>query len=793
MDGDANISLPASLLAALLNEMPQWDTAQLPALKNLSKMITRSHSEHRSVPSTVTASSVPASTAPTLPTVTALIAPTLTSSDPTTPERRTSGRLSAQSSATTPAATPPSAPPAPQKPKNCDKRNSSNSSHLRVSDKKQRARQAAAASRPSPSPDGAEEEVDNEQDEDFQVVTGAKKRKPADRGPFIANKRPCPTLARGGEFLTRISWADEEEGREQISQLINLLCSGSYQAPPITAQTSISGLLQLCDTLANDLQGREYYFILVLIRLRLALNRPGTLQDVDIARNVNMNPNTLGKYKAQGAKLIAWIAGGSFYMIFIIAALGLRGTLCGPSIEWTDINSTVNALRDPDPLDSWGSTVILSIIPVIQRLRHHPLLANWTAPGSTSCTPHLLSSPAQPFTDLEILFRDIAINDLMCDQVKHNGIKFRNRNFYWDLLNQSPPEIVRNSHALDAIHITSKVVLPSSYTSPVDNTNRVEWTAAAREHAEQAPKAKSLDDFIKAMKKMKANDQSALGNYIRLDSKLCEGKTLDIKAKNSEPLVLLVTHLRQVLGDKIDAIPSLLCTALGDGLVDTDSSQANYNYEAIHVTIYNRFAEDGSEAPLDNEHPDYLSREHVTRVNWGQRIPHSSEETVKNASACESLAGILTDICLFVKENMFHHRRGVSKKLDFYISFLPGNRQCPYAPFGGVVINMGGCSEAHADELDLENHCVVMPFTKNCVGGALALHEVGLILDLHSGDMVVFLSARITHYNLHFKGKRASLVFQSDSSLKKWANANGWNGANGVQLEDRAKNFPSDI
>lgn len=53
--------------------------------------------------------------------------------------------------------------------------------------------------------------------------------------------------------------------------------------------------------------------------------------------------------------------------------------------------------------------------------------------------------------------------------------------------------------------------------------------------------------------------------------------------------------------------------------------------------------------------------------------------------------------------------------------------------------------------------------------------EPGLVLDLKNGDVVIFTSKDISHFNLHFTGKRASLVFHSDKCFKAWVkNANGW-------------------
>ena len=63
----------------------------------------------------------------------------------------------------------------------------------------------------------------------------------------------------------------------------------------------------------------------------------------------------------------------------------------------------------------------------------------------------------------------------------------------------------------------------------------------------------------------------------------------------------------------------------------------------------------------------------------------------------------------------------------------------------------------------------------DCIGGQLALHELGLVFDSAPGDMITFQSCNQTHFNLHMKGIRASLVLHSDREGDKWANdCNGW-------------------
>lgn len=60
-------------------------------------------------------------------------------------------------------------------------------------------------------------------------------------------------------------------------------------------------------------------------------------------------------------------------------------------------------------------------------------------------------------------------------------------------------------------------------------------------------------------------------------------------------------------------------------------------------------------------------------------------------------------------------------------------------------------------------------------GGELAIYELGIVFGLRSFDAFFFQSKHLTHFNLHFKGVRGSLVFHSDGSGNKWVhNRNGW-------------------
>jgi predicted 2-oxoglutarate/Fe(II)-dependent dioxygenase YbiX len=104
---------------------------------------------------------------------------------------------------------------------------------------------------------------------------------------------------------------------------------------------------------------------------------------------------------------------------------------------------------------------------------------------------------------------------------------------------------------------------------------------------------------------------------------------------------------------------------------------------------------------------------------------------------------------------------------------LPGNSRPPVAPFVSLVVNINVHTEGHRDRKDLVL-CLVIPIGE-FEGGELVMYEQGLVVELRSGDFIVFCSAETTHFNLEYTGQRASFVFQTDSEFKKWLDGgNGW-------------------
>jgi hypothetical protein len=113
------------------------------------------------------------------------------------------------------------------------------------------------------------------------------------------------------------------------------------------------------------------------------------------------------------------------------------------------------------------------------------------------------------------------------------------------------------------------------------------------------------------------------------------------------------------------------------------------------------------------------------------------------------------------------------QKIEVFCQFLPLNDTSPAYPFSNWVINFGAATKAHRDSGD-NGWCVSFTFAA-CDGGQLCLYELGLVFDCDIGDMVVFQSDKQTHFNLHIKGIRGSLVLHCDRTGYKWGdNYNRW-------------------
>ena len=190
----------------------------------------------------------------------------------------------------------------------------------------------------------------------------------------------------------------------------------------------------------------------------------------------------------------------------------------------------------------------------------------------------------------------------------------------------------------------------------------------------------------------------------------------------------------------------------------------------------------GDGAPT-HVHPYCLQHKDSTRSNVTQRSPyitkehhHYHEEYTRFCSAMEEVfQWIAKKVCLyytlctvanFNNIQIQSHFPEVYGELEMVAEALPGGQHHPQHPFSGLVININACSESHRDQNDFIA-CLVLPIG-DFEGGELCLYEPGVVLPLQNGDIVFFLSFDITHFNLPYTGRRASMVLHTDKGGQRW-------------------------
>lgn len=120
--------------------------------------------------------------------------------------------------------------------------------------------------------------------------------------------------------------------------------------------------------------------------------------------------------------------------------------------------------------------------------------------------------------------------------------------------------------------------------------------------------------------------------------------------------------------------------------------------------------------------------------------------------------------------------------IKLFADVLPAGGSSPVFPFGGFVVNFNVSTLIHRDREDLKL-CLVIIISEDCQGGDLCFYELGLRLSLKSGDMVAFRSDILGHFNLHFVGKRASIVLHTDRAGMEWVkDRNGWKDSSFINV-----------
>ncbi|KLO10039.1 hypothetical protein SCHPADRAFT_536579 [Schizopora paradoxa] len=152
--------------------------------------------------------------------------------------------------------------------------------------------------------------------------------------------------------------------------------------------------------------------------------------------------------------------------------------------------------------------------------------------------------------------------------------------------------------------------------------------------------------------------------------------------------------------------------------------------------------------------------------NQTQLGPHFDQDFIYHQEECDKLLEVLQPMLTFVQDAS-KISKDVYKSLEIVAETLPLHSALPFYPFTGMAFNVSVSTTGHRDTMDL-SVCAVLALG-DWKGGHLCLHELGLALDLQCGDLVIFRSDILTHFNLPHYGTRYSVVLSTDKGLQTWA------------------------
>ncbi|KJA24319.1 hypothetical protein HYPSUDRAFT_136399 [Hypholoma sublateritium FD-334 SS-4] len=225
-------------------------------------------------------------------------------------------------------------------------------------------------------------------------------------------------------------------------------------------------------------------------------------------------------------------------------------------------------------------------------------------------------------------------------------------------------------------------------------------------------------------------------------------------------------ELRVTLLSKLHLVYSSLKT------VDSEAEGANNSFYSFHFSYYNRFSNRGDGTPA-NADPTTLMKDGRKKTNTCQNTPRRSNELKDRPEEYLKLQDALKPVFEWLTEQLRALLPETYAALSLFVEVLPCSDVTPIYPFGGFVININVTTRIHRDHGD-HDICLVISIS-DCLGGELCLFEPGIVLDLRSGYSVIFASAAISHFNLHYKGIRASIVLHSDRGGMDWVvDRNGW-------------------
>ncbi|KAF6749075.1 hypothetical protein DFP72DRAFT_1073634 [Ephemerocybe angulata] len=291
--------------------------------------------------------------------------------------------------------------------------------------------------------------------------------------------------------------------------------------------------------------------------------------------------------------------------------------------------------------------------------------------------------------------------------------------------------------------------------STTDGVERYEETLQQREHTKKAVIPRSIEEFETLVRtNLDSGERTQESDYVELDMKHLDGRTLRIDDKNGDWLFIALPDMPDSIREPVLELMELLFPGLIREL-DTNSEGIDQQFESLHFSFYNRYAQHAHEDTPMNADVGTIRKVGKCKANSCCNVPRGSREYKEYPEERDAIYEAFEPLFEWISYKVQEVLPEDCEITGGYVDVLPGKQAVACYPFPCLVLNFNVAMRIHRDVGD-DNFCITVGFSEGS-GGELCLQEPGIKCHSRPGDVFAFRSSRISHFNMDYVGKRISM------------------------------------
>ncbi|KAG2105872.1 uncharacterized protein F5147DRAFT_775184 [Suillus discolor] len=585
----------------------------------------------------------------------------------------------------------------------------------------------------------------------------------------IGEKTACSSNVSAEAFIGVIAAMDTGL-QSDLAQWMESICS-------VASEIQLSGATVMSLTYRCKVWGRKgvgWSLISMVNYMQLAMKCQSMIDSStnysDLYETLPVDRPTIRTFLfwiATGFKFMHLAAGGSFYLLILVATKDLRWTVTRmqANVPW----EIAKMLRRPNACENDLQVLIeRRIIPIIYRLRKALPLS---MPGAFVAL------------DREVDWTCIRDTDRLFDGVNTNNYQLPSRcksawrsclDPCWDetlslgcitrsfgdvgaatALTASPavrllhlPEFFDDSTSIKtlpkliSIETAFDCEAPENLHNPV-NGNKVQnllWTIEQQKIVEES--AVTIIDTEDLKAKLSTFYPSRIkqpDTYIKIPMSILPG-ALEIRNLDGSLMVFICNFMPPSMRDTLfpllksafdclEVFKNRTMLSISQETQDPEAvlqSEANEPFRCIHFSHWNRYGLSGNTAPADMHPHDLVATS--GRTNLTQTLPYMSRETFEYEQLYLNIQNNLREVFEWIEQTVAHYLPDDYTVLAELVDILPNAGGSLVKPFLSLVVNINVCTIGHRDGKDYRL-CLVLPIG-SFVGGGLVMREQGVVVEI---------------------------------------------------------------